>query len=259
MNLSSIWLKAFFFSLGLHLLTAFFLFYLPRPSKPSFQVVHLKLKSVTLPAPAPGGLTRPKKVTPQKSKAPKSVPQKTRSAPPKRLSRKSKTALSKKKKVTSSRKKSLTPKTTKKAPKKASSPPKPRVSPEEERLLAQRLAALKEEKKLKERLARLQSRPKGQGPGGISLGGGISEEFARRLMVHLRSFWAVPEILQGHKDLSAEVQLQLAPDGRLISFRFLRPSGEPLFDEAVVATLKRAQPLPAPGKRLTISAVFKIY
>ena len=258
MNLSNIWLKAFFFSLGLHLLTAFFLFYLPRPSKPSFQVVHLKLKSVTLPATGSRGLTRPKKVTSQRSKAPKSVPQKRRSAPPKRLSRK-KTALSKRKKVTSPRKKSRTPKTTKKALKKASSPPKPRVSPEEERLLAQRLAALKEEQKLKERLARLQNRPKGQGPGGISLGGGISEEFARRLMVHLRSFWAVPEILQGHKDLSAEVQLQIAPDGRLISFRFLRPSGEPLFDEAVVATLKRAQPLPAPGKRLTISAVFKIY
>ncbi len=258
MNLSNIWLKAFFFSLGLHLLTAFFLFYLPRPSKPSFQVVHLKLKSVTLPATGPGGLTRPKKVTPQRSKAPKSVSQKRRSALPKRLSRK-KTALSKRKKVTSSRKKSPSPKTTKKALKKVPSPPEPGVSPEEERLLAQKLAALKEEQKLKERLARLQNRPKGQGPGGISLGGGISEEFARRLMVHLRSFWAVPEILQGHKDLSAEVQLLIAPDGRLISYRFLRPSGEPLFDEAVVATLKRAQPLPAPGKRLTISAVFKIY
>ncbi|NPA49657.1 MAG: TonB C-terminal domain-containing protein [Thermodesulfobacteria bacterium] len=172
------------------------------------------------------------------------------------------------KKVSSPRRKVASParKVSKKAPavkKKApESPPKePTPAPNEEKLLARRLAALRaqaEEKALREKLARLKSSRKAKASGGLSLGTGVSQEFARRLMAHLKSFWAVPEVLEDREDLTAEVELKIAPDGRLLSYRFLRRSGEPLFDEAVVATLKKAEPLPAPGQTLTLSAVFKI-
>ena len=263
MNLENPWLKALCFSLGVHLVLAAFLIFLERPKRPNYQVVRLKLKSVVYPtrketkAKALKRQTsrkKPRKTSTQKAKKPRKKLLAQKKAPPK-------TAHKPHPKAQKTRKKAKKRVAAKKVPQRQEPSPKPKKAEEREDLLAKRLAALKaqvEERKLKERLARLKEEASATS-GGLSLGSGLSQELAERLMAHLKSFWAVPEVLEDRKDLSAEVELEIAPDGHLVSFRFLRRSGEPLFDEAVVATLKRADPLPAPGRPLTLPAVFKIY
>ncbi len=141
----------------------------------------------------------------------------------------------------------------------------PRVN--EERLLRQklaRLAAEAEERKLKEILAALAEKKrqlqKAPFPDeGVSLkGAGVSQDLGTKISARLKAFWEVPLVLKGRKDLWAEVSLEIAPNGHIIHWRFLRRSGEPLFDEAISRTLKLADPLPAPGRGLSIPVVFKI-
>ena len=278
MNPENPWLKALCLSVGFHLLLAAFFLFLERPKKPTYQVVRLRLKSVAYPVRKGNKTPKNKAKATTKSKPLKKrkpLRPKHQKTPVKKAKKTQKKLLAKKKVPLKSahktRKKAQ--KTRHKAQGKAQKRLAARRDSQKKRvknrdlevnedLLAKRLAALKaqveEEKKLEERLARLKEKASAS-PGGLSLGGGISQELATRLMAHLKSFWAVPEVLEDRKDLSAEVELKIAPDGHLISFRFLRRSGEPLFDEAVVATLKRADPLPAPGRSLTLPAVFRIY
>ncbi|WP_022853802.1 energy transducer TonB [Thermodesulfatator atlanticus] len=254
------WTTALFFSLFIHL--AFFtgLMLANRPYTPKENIIRLNLKSIALPSPSETKTKAAqikKKLTPQT----KEVSQKIQPKPQKKKIVAQKTV---KKHLTSKtpakKQKTLKArKAPKKAPvKKASSPPKRELN--EEKLLAQRLAALKakaEEKRLAEKISALKKAEE-TSPGGLSLGDGISAELTRRLAAHIMNFWAVPEILRDKPDLSAEVEIEIAPSGRIISWRFLRRSGEPLFDEAVAATLKRANPLPAPGKYLKLPAIFKM-
>ncbi len=245
--------RAFLLSLSLHFFLAAALIWLERPKPTPWKVIRLKLTSVS-----------PPEITTKASSLKKPSVQKTplkslrkRSVPPKRASSKSLTSkrVARKKppekRVSRALKKAL-------RPKRPSSRKTPTLSRREEARLRERLAALKsrlEERKLQQKLAQLK---KSQTAGELSLGTGLPERFAQRLMAHLKSFWAVPEVLKDRTDLSAEVELTIAPNGELLSYRFIRRSGEALFDEAVEATLKKASPLPAPGKTLTIPAVFKI-
>ncbi|GEM_PF-3813935 len=141
----------------------------------------------------------------------------------------------------------------------------PRVN--EERILRQklaRLAAEAEDRKLKEILAALAEKKRRSQKApfpdeGVSLkGAGVSQDLGARISARLKAFWEVPLVLKGRKDLWAEVSLEIAPNGHIIHWRFLRRSGEPLFDEAISRTLKLADPLPAPGRGLSIPVVFKI-
>ncbi len=117
-----------------------------------------------------------------------------------------------------------------------------------------------EEEFLKKRLALLKAKAiLSKHTGGLSLSGkGISKDILTRMAAHLKAFWEVPVILKDRLDLYAEVELEIAPDGKILSWRFLRSSGEPLFDEAVKSTIKKADPLPPPGRHLIIPAIFRI-
>ncbi len=251
--------KALLFSLLFHICLLTVLVCLERPSKPNFQIVHLRLKTVSY---LPSSPINTSKSLPSSQSSLKSFSPKIKrpQAPAKRTSpvKKKPTKKISKKSLKSSRK--GLPTKRKISPSRSSLPKRKPIS-QEENLLAKRLAALKaaaEERALRERLAKLKNSQTANSSAGLSLGTGLSEDFARKLMAHLKSFWAVPEVLEGRKELWAEVELKIAPDGHLLSYRFLHRSGEPLFDEAVVATLKKAEPLPAPGKILTLSAIFKI-
>ena len=152
-----------------------------------------------------------------------------------------------------------------KEPPKTSSPEPPEPappSPHEEEILQKRLAALRaeaekrrqEEEKLKEKIAAI--REEVQIRGQTLSGQKISQELGARIKAHLKAFWEVPVILEDRTDLRAEVEVRVAPDGHIVFWRFLRKSGDPLFDEAVRATLKKADPLPAPGTTLILNTVF---
>ena len=129
-------------------------------------------------------------------------------------------------------------------------------------MLRQKLAALKakaEEEELSKKLAALAQ--KVHQKGGLSLsatGKGLSQGLLARIAARIKAFWEIPVVLKDRHDLWAEVELEVAPDGKILSWRFKHPSGEPLFDEAVKRTLELANPLPPPGKTLLLPVVFRI-
>lgn len=134
-------------------------------------------------------------------------------------------------------------------------------SVKEKELLARRITELKakaEERELEEKLAALKKKIS-ERASGISLSGqGVSRDILAQMAAHLKAFWEVPVVLKDRHDLWAKVELKISPEGKILSWHFLRSSGDPLFDQAVESTLEKANPLPAPGKTLIIPAIFKI-
>lgn len=65
----------------------------------------------------------------------------------------------------------------------------------------------------------------------------------------LMEFWALPAWL-GRQKLAAQVVIRIDPAGTILSSKFLKTSGNPQFDEAILATIRDAQPLPRPPKDL---------
>jgi TonB family protein len=61
----------------------------------------------------------------------------------------------------------------------------------------------------------------------------------------LQDNWEIP-IWFKNQGLSAKVQIFIDRNGRLRNFRFIKPSGNPQFDDAVKRTISESQPFPAP-------------
>jgi len=91
---------------------------------------------------------------------------------------------------------------------------------------------------------------------GTSLSGDAKEQaqagYYDLLRDSLAEYWSLPVWLQRQK-LVAQVQLRVDPAGRVLSTKFLKPSGNDQFDQAILATIKDAQPLPRPPKELLSS------
>lgn len=68
----------------------------------------------------------------------------------------------------------------------------------------------------------------------------------------LVEFWSLPPWLARQK-LGAQIQIRIDPAGTILSSRFIKTSGNPQFDDAILATLRDAQPLPRPPKDLLTS------
>ncbi len=68
----------------------------------------------------------------------------------------------------------------------------------------------------------------------------------------LVEFWSLPPWLKREK-LAAVVVIRIDPAGNILSSKFTKSSGNPQFDEAILATLRDAQPLPRPPKELVDS------
>ena len=258
--MSAEWRRALIFSLIFHLGFGLGIWALSRPVTPSPpKIVKISLK----PSLSLGYEPAPKRPT-SASKTSKTKPRPLK----KKKSRKTTTKVQRKKRVKATKRKAPSPK------KVASSSPRlskkkskslakarPSITSKDEKLLAERLAELKakaEERKLEEKLAALKEKISGKGTGISISGQGVSRDLLARMAAHLKAFWEVPVILKDRHDLWAEVELKIAPDGKILSWRFLKSSGDSLFDQAVKTTLEKANPLPAPGKTLIIPAIFKI-
>lgn len=91
---------------------------------------------------------------------------------------------------------------------------------------------------------------------GTSLSGNAREnaqagyyDLARDSLVE---FWTLPPWLARQK-LSAQVQIRIDPAGRVLSSKFVKSSGNPTFDAAILNTIRDAQPFPRPPKELLSS------
>jgi len=261
--MSAEWRKALIFSLIFHLGFGLGIWALSRPISPlPPKIVKISLR----PSPSLGYEPVKKRPVPV-SKAPKV----SKPKPLKKKKSRKKTTNAKRKRAKAIKRKALTPSKKVIAPspklskKKSKSRAKTRSSltpsVKEKELLAQRIAELKakaEERELEEKLAALKKKIS-EKASGISLSGqGVSQDILAQMAAHLKAFWEVPVILKDRHDLWAKVELKISPEGKILSWHFLKSSGDPLFDQAVESTLEKANPLPAPGKTLIIPAIFKI-
>ena len=142
--------------------------------------------------------------------------------------------------------KPLVPK--KKAPKK----PKPVEKVEDEQNSA--LARLKALQKLKDQ--KKKDQPQEFKGNQISKGNSLTglaklhhESYLDDLDSHIRSFWNLPEWL-ANGNLKARIMLQIGKNGDIQGKTFVMKSGNDLFDQHVVTTLEKANPLPAPPANL---------
>jgi TonB family protein len=91
---------------------------------------------------------------------------------------------------------------------------------------------------------------------GTSLSGDAREKaqagYYDQIRESLVEYWALPAWLTREK-LSAQVQMRIDPSGRVLSTKFVKPSGNAAFDAAILATIKDSQPLPRPPKELLSS------
>ena len=91
---------------------------------------------------------------------------------------------------------------------------------------------------------------------GTSLSGDAKEKaeagYFDLIRDHVAEYWALPEWLRRQK-LTAQIQIRIDPAGRILSSKFLKSSGNPQFDEAILGTLKDSEPLPRPPKELISS------
>ncbi|OAQ21478.1 hypothetical protein TDIS_0699 [Thermosulfurimonas dismutans] len=138
--------------------------------------------------------------------------------------------------------------------KKTSSPPQPEVTPQEESLLEERLAALQLRKRLenlKKEVASKEKEVKGTEAQSFP-----PQDYIDLVKAHLDRFFEVPLTLKSQKNLAATVEIRLKPDGKLLSYRLLKSSGNLLLDRMVEAAVRAADPYPPPGRPITIKAIF---
>jgi len=129
----------------------------------------------------------------------------------------------------------------------------------------------KREKKLQQSLARMKSLAKIRGmvaqndprtangilikgnriSPGTSLTGDATEQseasYLDLVREKLQQSWELPVWLS-RQNLSAKVEIHIDQRGLVRNLRFLKPSGNPQFDEAVTRTIAQAQPFPKPPK-----------
>ncbi|MGA3083761.1 MAG: TonB family protein [Thermodesulfobacteriota bacterium] len=121
---------------------------------------------------------------------------------------------------------------------------------------------VKNEQTLERALTQLEKKkqsgsPAGQGAGpggpgnvssygpGLQDGPGIQLQlYHASLLSRIKKNWVLPEGLLKRKDISAVVIININRNGRIENYRFERKSGIEAFDQEVIRTLKKSDPLP---------------
>ena len=121
-----------------------------------------------------------------------------------------------------------------------------------EEALQQTLAQLEKKKQADSGSARPATGTAGTGSGSISSGtagnpDGLGIQFQlyhAALRVRIKRNWVLPEGLLKRNDISAEIMVRIGRNGRIEDTRFERKSGVEGFDQEVIRTLKKSDPLP---------------
>lgn len=76
------------------------------------------------------------------------------------------------------------------------------------------------------------------------------ESYVSDVEKHIRRHWVIPQWLANRKDLKTKVRVKFDESGAVTARDIVQSSGNPSFDEAVLATLEKASPVPKPPDKL---------
>ena len=77
---------------------------------------------------------------------------------------------------------------------------------------------------------------------------GLEAQYFSSIFSHLHQYWSLPDVKPWSPDTTAVVVVTIAKNGRIISHKFERHSGDTVFDRFVSRTIEDANPLPGiPG------------
>ncbi len=68
--------------------------------------------------------------------------------------------------------------------------------------------------------------------------------YKTRIWNKVRGNWSYPDILAAKKGLEAVVLVSVSKDGKILSQKLIKTSGDPLFDQSVIRAVKLSDPLP---------------
>jgi colicin import membrane protein len=74
------------------------------------------------------------------------------------------------------------------------------------------------------------------------------DNYAADLDAHIKQHWALPEWL-AKRDLKAQARVQIDSRGNILGRKIVKSSGNPSYDEEVLATIDRSAPFPAPPEK----------
>jgi colicin import membrane protein len=76
------------------------------------------------------------------------------------------------------------------------------------------------------------------------------EQYLARLESQIRKAWALPPWL-ANKNLKARALVRIERDGSLLAAEVIEPSGDPMFDDLVLETIRKVAPFAAPPESIT--------
>lgn len=74
------------------------------------------------------------------------------------------------------------------------------------------------------------------------------EEYISALDRHIKEHWTLPEWL-AKKDYTAQVRVRIDEDGEILGKQLVKSSGNPTYDDIVLATVDQAAPFPVPPEK----------
>ena len=77
----------------------------------------------------------------------------------------------------------------------------------------------------------------------------VEQQFIANVRSHLTGFWVLPELRNWNLNLKTTVWFTVSKKGELLSYKIVKKSGDPLFDQLVLKTMKKSAPMP-PGPNL---------
>ncbi len=96
--------------------------------------------------------------------------------------------------------------------------------------------------------AMVTSEKNSRGTTGARRGGtssGLEAQYFSSIFSHLHQYWSLPDIKPWSNDTTAVVVVSISKNGRIISHKFEKHSGDTVFDRFVSRTIEDANPLPA--------------
>lgn len=121
----------------------------------------------------------------------------------------------------------------------------------------EKLKAMAALEKIKEEAAKGKADDGGQKIKGNILSPGTSltglsklqhETYAADLDAHIKQHWALPEWL-AKRELKAQARVQIDSRGNILGRKIVKSSGNPSYDDEVLATIDRSAPFPAPPEK----------
>lgn len=77
-----------------------------------------------------------------------------------------------------------------------------------------------------------------------------SDEYLIKLDQHIKNNWALPQWMIG-KPFKTQILVKFSPDGKIISSKVIKPSGNPAYDDFCLAAIEQSSPLPRVPEKFT--------